>query len=319
MKKKAKLFLSMASMVLAVALFCFGVYAAVSVNYTISGTVTYQVKDVYTEITTKVYKDAIMYNASNLQTKAQELESKTFSQIEETYGQAVQTFNTYNNLTGTGEAGANGIDINYNNAFTYYVVINVKNLSSSVNVNISLTNNTTGDINSVIYQTANKTNIAKLAEGTNMVVAFSLDDATKSVQNVAFNYSLKVELSTPGYTVTVTNNVSSNCMYYAYQNGNELINFSQDGSATGQFVAKGRIYLHLIGDVPSFNNIDWGGGDNEVISSFVGTSRTPGKMKVSVQINGNTPIVGGQSDGAAWYSYIFLTITEPCTIIINYA
>ena len=211
MKKKVKLFLSMASMVLAVALFCFGVYAAVSVNYTISGTVTYQVKDVYTEITTKVYKDANMYNASNLQTKAQELEGKTFEEIEETYGQAVQTFNTYNNLTGTGEASASGIDINYNNAFTYYVVINVKNLSSSVNVNISLTNNTTGDINSVIYQTANKTNIAKLAEGTNMVVAFSLDDATKSVQDVAFNYSLKVELYTPstGYTVTITTHDSA--------------------------------------------------------------------------------------------------------------
>ena len=53
--KKSKLFLSLLSMCFALAVLCFGVYAANQVNYSISGNITYTVEDCYVEVNTKVY------------------------------------------------------------------------------------------------------------------------------------------------------------------------------------------------------------------------------------------------------------------------
>ena len=54
MKRKFKLFATVASLCLAVALMAFGVYAASKVDYNLNGSVTYEVKDVYVTITTAV-------------------------------------------------------------------------------------------------------------------------------------------------------------------------------------------------------------------------------------------------------------------------
>ena len=74
MKRKSKLFLSLASMMFAVALLCFGVYSAISVNYTLSGSVSYQVTDAFVEITTKVYASKDLMDEETLKTSAQAIE-----------------------------------------------------------------------------------------------------------------------------------------------------------------------------------------------------------------------------------------------------
>ena len=56
--KKSKLFLSLMSLCFALAVLCFGVYAANQVNYTLSGSVSYEVSDAYVTVTTRVYKGA---------------------------------------------------------------------------------------------------------------------------------------------------------------------------------------------------------------------------------------------------------------------
>ena len=56
MKKKVKLFTTIASLCLAVALMAFGVYAASTVTYTVNGTVAYTMDDVLVDVTTKISK-----------------------------------------------------------------------------------------------------------------------------------------------------------------------------------------------------------------------------------------------------------------------
>ena len=56
--KKLKLVMSIATMCLAIAVLCFGVLAATSVTYTIQGTISYDVEDVYVDVNTTVYKSA---------------------------------------------------------------------------------------------------------------------------------------------------------------------------------------------------------------------------------------------------------------------
>lgn len=48
--KKFKLFASIASMCMALAVLCFGVYSAQNVTYTIGGSISYEVTDVFVEI-----------------------------------------------------------------------------------------------------------------------------------------------------------------------------------------------------------------------------------------------------------------------------
>ena len=118
MKRKSKLFLSLASMMFAVALLCFGVYAALSVTYTISGSVVYEVKDVFVNIQTSVY-------VSTLGTLTDETllrENMTKFQNGETVTDTAKTsyehiFETYKNgdITQQGDvtSEASGILINY--------------------------------------------------------------------------------------------------------------------------------------------------------------------------------------------------------------
>ncbi len=55
MSRKSKIFLSLASLCLSLMVLCFGVYSAVSVDYTISGSISYEVDSAFVNITTKVY------------------------------------------------------------------------------------------------------------------------------------------------------------------------------------------------------------------------------------------------------------------------
>ena len=51
MKRKFKLFATVASLCLSVALMAFGVYAATSVSYSVNGTVSYNMTDVLVTVT----------------------------------------------------------------------------------------------------------------------------------------------------------------------------------------------------------------------------------------------------------------------------
>lgn len=56
MKKRFKLFTTVAAMCLSLALLAFGVFAAVTVNYSLSGKISYDVEDAYVVVTTSIKK-----------------------------------------------------------------------------------------------------------------------------------------------------------------------------------------------------------------------------------------------------------------------
>ncbi len=207
MKKTIKLWFTVINLCFVLAILCFGVFASVTVSYTVSGNIHYEVDRAFVEITTKIYSTQAAMNKSELTTSAAALENKNFEEIESTLGKPVQTFDTYNNTENTGSSTINGVDIDYNKSFTYYIVINVKNLSLSNSIDLSLENNVLGDGNSVTYTTPKKFDIENSQNGTNIIIAYSLDDLDQSIDNVQFSYTVNIDVSSPSYTVTINVNV----------------------------------------------------------------------------------------------------------------
>ena len=53
--RKFKLFATISTICLALAVFCFGVFSATQVTYTIGGSISYEVTDVFANVKTRVY------------------------------------------------------------------------------------------------------------------------------------------------------------------------------------------------------------------------------------------------------------------------
>ena len=211
MRKKLKLLASLATFCLALCVLCFGVFAAIKVTYTISGTISYEVKDAYAKVKTYVYSSDYQYaTASALKADAQLLETKdvsstptglngTLSPVDE--GPEVNSSqNIYSDEL-------SDISINYTTqatetkpiSLTYFVVISVENLSAEKSQYIKIVdklNNTMDSTNSFIYRTEDITDLVHQDSRKNVVIAYSLYDSTKSISPaVGFEYSIEVGLS----------------------------------------------------------------------------------------------------------------------------
>lgn len=315
MKKKLRLFLTLCTLAFSMFIFCFGVYASVRVSYSISGTISYSVQKAYVEITTKVYKDDNKYDQATLTSKAQALENQTFAQIEELYGSAVQSFSTYNNLNESGTPSATNININYDEAFTYYIVISVKNLSSSVNIDISLVNNTSSgtSLNSVVFSSAPKYDVPKSDNVTNMVVAYSLLDLTQPT-NVEFNYDLLVSMAQAGYTVTLSGDLAQ---YYAVDGENGLTQVT----AGQQIVVRDKLLIINAtygGDLEilwgyEHNKINFKGYDTTITQDLIMYAPSPALGTEDMLVIDGVTIdkKRGYDDG---HTFVILDITKDCNI-----
>ena len=195
MNRKSKLFFSLVSLCFSIAILCFGVYSAMQVSYSVSGSVSYEVTDAFVEITTNVYASSERMEQSTLNSNAQNLEDptyvNTYTKVGETY-----TYNSMEELSETNQPQASGIEINYNNYYTYFIVINIKNLSSDVNIYALIEEDIIGaELNSNVYKTRYQNGIIKPQTGDNVgkniVLGFSLNDATIGV-NAEFDYTLNV-------------------------------------------------------------------------------------------------------------------------------
>ena len=67
MKKKLKLFTKLYSFCFALAVLCFGVYAASTVDYTVNGTVSYDIEDAFVKINTKIYASTKLLTKEQVQ------------------------------------------------------------------------------------------------------------------------------------------------------------------------------------------------------------------------------------------------------------
>ncbi len=202
MKKKLKLLLSMASMCFAVALFCFGVYASLSVQYSISGQVSYTVNNAFVNIHTKVYK----YNEKNNITSGTEiintLKDKSFDEIEINDSFSVIYEHQYSTLQNGGydyneeQATLSNIEISYNDAYTYFIVVNIQNLSQSRAIHAKLSTDCVNPQNSWVNNTININSIYYGDLNKNLIIGFGLDDATQSILDSEFSYKIEIDLGT---------------------------------------------------------------------------------------------------------------------------
>ena len=212
--KKFKLLASIASMCLAIAVLCFGVFAASSVTYQISGTISYDVSDVFVNVKTTVYSYANNLSEANLKTYADAIAAKNAvaaTQTDVTVGTGKATFTYVTGKTGDyayggtpsgiigGTANAlttstDGLKLAYSNTagYSYFIVINVKNLASkSLKITPDNANGTWGaSVNSVHYVSASSTGVAKDAS-TNLVIAMSIIDKKVAI-NSGNTFSLKL-------------------------------------------------------------------------------------------------------------------------------
>ena len=203
--KKFKLLASIASMCLAIAVLCFGVFAASSVTYQISGTISYDVSDVFVNVKTTVYSYANNLSEANLKTYADAIAAKNAvaaTQTDVTVGTGKATFTYVTGKTGDyayggkpsgiigGEANelttsTDGLKLTYSNsAYSYFIVINVKNLASkSLKITPDNANGTWGaSVNSYHYVSASSTGVAKDAS-TNLVIAMSIIDKKVAISS----------------------------------------------------------------------------------------------------------------------------------------
>ena len=210
MKRKTKLFFSLASLCFSIAVLCFGVYSAMSVSYSISGSVSYEVTDAFVDITTTVYSsNAIATTDEELLSLANKFvntipstigDNKTVTHVTE-YDDVFD----FNTLTGTldennGYTPETSLDLTFGtteNVYTYFVVVNIKNLAD--NVVYTKISNMTDNVEGLglIATDSNLRIFSDQESGQSIVFGYAISDLTKSQDNTPITFSIEITSQTP--------------------------------------------------------------------------------------------------------------------------
>ena len=203
MNRKFKLFFSLASLCLSVAMLCFGVYSAMSVSYTVNGSVSYEVKDVFVNVELSVYRalseapvdsSKNTTNLNTIQSAGDNIPAEDFGALSYTDG-----FSTYkgNTVTKPGEPYGKtltNIDLVYgspdneNQGYAFYIVIDIENLGSET-INAVVQN----DIIPENTLTEKTSDIEIEAKNTGRIVlGLSLEDVTKGITKSSFGYTIAI-------------------------------------------------------------------------------------------------------------------------------
>ena len=210
MNRKSKLFFSIMSLCFSIAVLCFGVYSAVSVNYSVSGSLSYTVEDVFVDIETTLYMSTEDYDVakSNISTNITTLETNLpnttpSNMYKTTYRDPHSTYNngnvnTEDTITFNNED--NELPINYgaysqgNTAYAYYIVIAITNHGQDI-INAQVDLGDTGTLNSIVDTNASYVNIQGKTETVTtteyIIIAMALDNAVQSV-NQSFNFNITI-------------------------------------------------------------------------------------------------------------------------------
>ncbi len=262
--KKTKLLLSFTMMCLSIAVLCFGVFSAISVSYTVSGTISYEITDVFAKLNAKVFKVAGQTSSTDMQTNVDTLATIALDSIESTtYIDSGITIAEYDTTSSTDDGKRENISITLDSEYmTYYVVINVKNLADK-EIGAKLTDSTTY----TNLNTAQKLIQNSIEKNTtrNLVVAFSIKDKTTST-NVNINYSVAVSYDAYGNNISFTiNNITYTC---------------KEGTTWGEFVAGGGL------------GEGWSMMDNNEVRKATGENEyNEGYLKLSGEIVKSTDVL----------------------------
>ena len=206
MNRKTKLFFSLVSLCFSVAILCFGVYSALSVSYSISGSVSYEIRDVFVELELSVYRAlsttpvnsaAHSQNVSTIKNAGNNISQTDFGKLsytdhESTYeGGVVKP----GNEEGIFEANSPNLDLTYGTptednqeGFAFYIVIDIKNLGSEI-INAQIT--APDSLKNTILEDSGNVEIS--AKGTERIVlGLALDNVTLGMDSVGFTYTITI-------------------------------------------------------------------------------------------------------------------------------
>ncbi len=207
MNRKSKLFFSLISLCFSIAVLCFGVYSALSVSYSISGNVSYEIKDVFVKIDLSVYKSMSTVpigstenstNASKIQS-AEDITSLGFKKLD----QFQDSISSYDPQTGEVESPGkdwtepsyDGLNFTYgtpsaedSNAYAFYIVLDITNYGSET-INAQITAPSSLE-NTILRDSGN---VEIVADGTERIVlGLALDDVTLGIDQANFSYTITI-------------------------------------------------------------------------------------------------------------------------------
>ena len=194
--KKSKLIMSVVTLCLALAVLCFGVYAVQTVNYSLSGNITYEVTDAFVEVQTKVYKSTNYLTSAQLGQKVNEIAETSFTTapagltLVDTSAKANSTSGTLDpysktDLSFSTQAGSE--------CYAYFFVTNIKNMSSEQNVWAVMQDDLTNPTNTVQINNGCQQTID--TNGKNMVIGVGLENPGNPIPSgtsSAFSYGMKI-------------------------------------------------------------------------------------------------------------------------------
>ncbi len=207
--KKFKLTMSVSVMCLAIAVLCFGVFSATNVTYNIGGTISYEVEDVFVNITTKVYtSNAQVDNADDLKLYANKFVNQTPTSLGEYSVTNLTEYNgkfDFNSLANeldstnsfSPQDKINMVFCSNANAYSMYIVINIVNIAdSTVYTHV---NSFTNDMANIIGCTTDSDLRIFKSEtsGQTIVLTYSLKDKKQSVESSNFSFSLAMRCTEP--------------------------------------------------------------------------------------------------------------------------
>ena len=215
--KKIKLFLSLCMMCLCVAVLCMGILAVSSATYNINGNISYNMVDGVALVNTRVYK--VAGTNSSLSTSCTTLSTMTFETIEQTSGyvlsQKLDTKATLSSGAISSEISAGSINISFGATdssvyyYTFYIVINITNLTNAGALSATLSDNTTyASTISKVVNTSQMT-IIKQGETKNIVIGLTIPNTTTDEIDIEVNYSLSIS-----YNIYYTCTLDSTTIYF---------------------------------------------------------------------------------------------------------
>lgn len=214
MKKKIRLFCTIATLCLCLAVFALGVYASTSVSYKTVGRLSYYVQSSSIEIETRIFSTSKRFaDNTELGNQAKEFESSNFTILNSTTMLGTDTFNkvqifnldkgeeyeiqdtdfvySYSSEETENPPADLKFNINYSvpkKVFTYFIITKIVNAGG---VPIYVYVPTTGDepyttpTNTLNYKLENYKEISA-GSSAYIVFAMSLDDITKDVINIQY-------------------------------------------------------------------------------------------------------------------------------------
>ena len=228
MRKKLKLLASLSTFCLAIAVLCFGVFAAIKVTYSVSGTISYEVNDAYVEMDTVVYAGTSAVKSNGVVDNIKTLLSGSTSGLED-YETEVDF--AYSSVTETEEEVTHPVTgLELEGYYTYYLVTSITNLSEKNVYAQAIT--PTLPTNIYMVDSGIQTTIAK-DETKKIIIALAVEDYTQSISLSDGAFTVGVEVNVWGEEITSGEELLTTNVTYTLSDDDSYYTIEQNENSTG--------------------------------------------------------------------------------------